>query len=384
VRERNEDNFLVLSAPAITPEVDALFVVADGMGGHQAGDVASGYLVSRLQESFASAAFREDVHYSAEHADYFAAVLKEVLERNNEELYNLASSRPELRGMGTTATVALLAGSRLFLGHVGDSRAYLWREGALRQLTEDHSWVAEQVRDGKLSWAEAAGHPRKNVLTRSLGSSLVVRVDRAIHPLQAGDRLLLCSDGLTNYVGDAELQQALATQADVQAACEWLVALANQRGGADNITAVVVHFSPEAAPARLAAQRGAASAVQPEVAAIATTQKIVRPRPKRRWLSVQAARRLRRTLVVLLVSLLGAAAAFAGVQLGMNAAGADALPDNSDWLALLAAAAVAALLCFGIVLGLALGRLWNHSGQPAGETAPAPPTEPAASRQDAT
>lgn len=379
MRERNEDNYLLLSAPAIAPQIDGLFVVADGMGGHQAGHVASQYLVDRLHELFSSSAYSEDVHYSHEHADYFAAVLKEVLERVNEELYNLASSQTELRGMGTTATVALLTSQRLFIGHVGDSRAYLLRDGALRQLTEDHSWVAEQVRDGSLTWAEAVSHPRKNVLTRSLGSSLVVRIDRAIHELQVGDRLLMCSDGLTNHLTDAEMRQALTTQSDPQAVCDWLVNLANQRGGSDNITVLVVHFTPDATPPSLNARRTALLGAPVEPTAPATTQKLVRPKTRRRLVSSKTAQRLWRTAGVVLLSFgLGAVAYFLVpwvIEISMPEMQAE------ESIALLVGVGTAGLLLMGITLGILLANLWSISDE-ARTQGTSPPTPSSQSRQE--
>lgn len=299
VRERNEDDFLLLSAPALAPAVKALFVVADGMGGHQAGDFASSYLVSRLRELFTSDKYQENVYYNVEHPDYFAVVLKEVLERINEELYTLSSTHPQLRGMGTTVTVALLVEERLFIGHVGDTRAYLLRNGELRQLTTDHSWVAEQVRAGALTWDEAAQHPRKNVLTRSLGASLVVRVDRVVCPLQDGDRLLLASDGLINHVKDSELHQALMSHTDAQAACDWLVELANQRGGTDNITVIVAHFGTGLGLPSLDVQRKTSSPLAPEAPA---TLKVARVYRRKTLLTPVIARRIRYILSVWLIS----------------------------------------------------------------------------------
>jgi protein phosphatase len=359
VRERNEDSYLALAAPALTPEIDALLVVADGMGGHQGGEVASTYLVEQLDRLFSSSAYRRLVHYNPEHADYYAAVLKEVLEQINEELYTLGSNQKELRGMGTTATVALVTEQRLFIGHVGDSRAYLMRDGVLRLLTQDHSWVAEQALAGKMSPAEAAVHPRKNVLTRSMGNSLVVRVDRALHQLRPGDQLLLCSDGLTNYASDAELRQAVTKHAEPQAACDWLVSLANQRGGGDNITAIVARFSGDSKENSLLAQGGRAKGPQREGDAATITQKIMRPR--------QSRCKLNPALVQ------GALLGFAAVLLSM-AAGAVAYLAASYWTTglepilsisreIAVAVGGAMLLLLGILIGLALARL-RRSAEP--------------------
>jgi serine/threonine protein phosphatase PrpC len=243
-RDLNEDSYLVLTDPTDGAEIDGVFVVADGMGGHQAGDVASQALVETMDEIFSSSsAHHQGVAYSQQHPDYYVVLLKELLEQINEQIYDLSISQPGLNGMGTTATVALIKGARLFWGHVGDSRAYLLHDGDLRQLTQDHTWVAEQVAAGQMSMEEAAQHPRRHVLTQSLGNNLVIRVGRGVENIQVGDTLLLCSDGLTSMVRETEIRETLLAQVDPQITCEHLVTLANRRGGPDNITALVVKLT---------------------------------------------------------------------------------------------------------------------------------------------
>jgi protein phosphatase len=254
-RELNEDSYLVLTAPAVTHEIDGLLAVADGMGGHRAGDVASRMLAETLDRFFTTDAYREPVAYSPRHSDYYLVVLKEAIERINESIYEEAASRRDLQGMGTTATVALLTGWRLFLGHVGDSRAYLLREGNLQQLTHDQTWVAEQVRGGQLTPQEAAQHPRRSELLQSLGNSPLVRVERSIHTLRPDDTLLLCSDGLSSLVHDSETKEIITHILDPQRAAEKLVTLANRRGGPDNITALVVQLTADGAPSNIAGGR---------------------------------------------------------------------------------------------------------------------------------
>lgn len=246
MREQNEDSYLILAAPALAPGMEALLAVADGVGGRQAGGAASNEVVEILNELFSSPLYQERVGYSLDREDYYIVALKEVLEQINEHLYNLASSQPALLGMGTTASVALLADRHLYVGHVGDSRIYHLRDGCLQQLTHDDSWVAEQVLAGALTQQQAAVHPQRNVITSCLGNSLVLRVERAVFSVQSGDGILLCSDGLSNYVGEDEIAQALATQPTPQAACDYLVQLANDYGGSDNITVVVVELTDEA------------------------------------------------------------------------------------------------------------------------------------------
>jgi len=239
VRELNEDAYCVLLPPHVAPGIDALLAVADGMGGHQAGEVASGYVVKTLEHLFSSSIYRQWVDHSPLREDYYAVVLKEVLERINDHLYTQASTNQSLSGMGTTATVALLAGGRLFIGHVGDSRAYLLRKGKIKRLTHDHTWVEEKLQAGKITPHEAESHPHKNILTRALGNSLIVRIDRSIHSIQPNDILILCTDGLTNLVSDAELSQIIQANQDPQRACDFLIDLANRRGGTDNITVLI-------------------------------------------------------------------------------------------------------------------------------------------------
>lgn len=303
-RELNEDSYLILTAPAVAPEIDALLAVADGMGGHQAGDVASRTLVEMLDDLFTSSAYQQHVAYSPQHPDYYVVVLKEVLEQANEQIYNLSASRPDLSGMGTTATVVLLAGWRLFWGHVGDSRAYLLRDGSLQRLTHDHTWVAEQVGAGQMTLEEAVQHPRRNVLTQSLGNSLLVRVERGVQPAQPDDVLLLCSDGLSGVVSDAEIQEVLTSNANPQAACDRLVALANQRGGPDNITVLAAlltagGFGNNIAGGRVLGPVQHGAAAQP----LADTLKLKQSR--RRW-RMEDVRQLARWFGVALALLLGA------------------------------------------------------------------------------
>lgn len=293
VRTDNEDDYCILLPPDVAEGMDALLAVADGMGGHQAGEVASAFVVETLVQLFSSLAYRQWVDYSPQHEDYNVIVLKEVLERLNENLYSAAAAQPKLRGMGTTATVALLVGRQLFIGHVGDSRAYLLRNGGITQLTQDHSWVAEQVRSGAMAPEEAEHHPQKNVLTRCLGNSLVVRADRFSRLVLPGDCLVLCTDGLSNVVSDGEIARAVQAQTDPQRTCDQLVDLANERGGPDNITVVIARVVNGAGQPKPA--MGRVLGHSPGVEEAAITQKIVRqavdrsksskPKPQVPWVA---------------------------------------------------------------------------------------------------
>ncbi len=235
-RRHNEDAYLL--------DVErGLFVVADGMGGHVAGEVASRITVESIQEFISGT---EDEHentwpfgfnnrYSLE-----GNRLTTAIEKANEKVMRAMQNRPELKGMGTTVVAALFDSERATLVHVGDSRVYLLRNGELRRLTDDHSWVQEQVNAGILSEDEARTHPLKNVVTRALGGASHVAPDVTEIELTAGDRFLLCSDGLTGMINDDEVSECLRSEHSLERVVRSLIDFANERGGADNITAIVV------------------------------------------------------------------------------------------------------------------------------------------------
>jgi protein phosphatase len=218
VRRRNEDTF-VLDPP--------LFVVADGMGGAQAGEVAS-----RLT----AAAFRE--YHDADDLPP-GERLQAIIQEANRRVYERASAESDFSGMGTTVTAALLIGGRVILGHVGDSRAYRIRNGELEQLTEDHSLVGDLMRSGRLTQEEADAHPQRSVITRALGTDPEVDIDMVTADAAPGDRFLLCSDGLTTMVGDDDILGILAAAPTLDDAARELVRAANTGGGEDNVTVVL-------------------------------------------------------------------------------------------------------------------------------------------------
>ena len=236
-RSGNEDSYCALVGPNSPPGTDSLMAVADGMGGHQSGEVASALAITELVSRLNSDGGEDATIPSAGRHD---AQMQRVVQEVNAEV-NRAATRPDTRGMGTTLTSAMLVGTDLFLAHVGDSRAYLSRKGKLRQLTQDHSWVAEEVARGTLTPQQARDHPRKNVLTRALGIAPDVQVDTMRVELEEGDLLLLCSDGLNSLVTDDEIGLAMSKQ-DPQEACESLVDRANSLGGHDNITVVIARM----------------------------------------------------------------------------------------------------------------------------------------------
>jgi PPM family protein phosphatase len=214
-----------------------VFAVADGLGGHQGGEVASAMAVEPLAAL--------DGHAFAD-AREAAEALAEAIREANLAILRRARSDPELWGMGTTVTAAAVAGDRVLqLAHVGDSRAYLLRAGApLRQLTTDHTVVQEAVARGLLTRQQAAVHPQRGVVTRAVGLDPQVPVDLP-EPLELepGDQVLLCTDGLTEVVDDEPIAAVLASQADGDDACSALIAAANQGGGPDNVTVVLLRVA---------------------------------------------------------------------------------------------------------------------------------------------
>jgi protein phosphatase len=216
-RLRNEDAF-VCEPP--------LFAVADGMGGAQAGELASSLAAAALREQGSGAASEERI--------------AELLREANRRVYERATEDAATTGMGTTVTVALVEGDRVMFGHVGDSRAYLLRNGSLDQITDDHSLVAELVRSGRLSPKEAESHPQRSVITRALGTDPDVEIDTFSITARPGDLFLLCSDGLTAMVDDREiLELAEKNRDDLRAAVHALLGAANRGGGEDNITVIL-------------------------------------------------------------------------------------------------------------------------------------------------
>jgi serine/threonine protein phosphatase PrpC len=216
-RRENEDS--VLASPP-------LFVVADGMGGAQAGEVASRIAVD---------AFAEGLPDDGSPEERLAAVALTA----NRRIYELSRSESERAGMGTTLTAAYLGETDLSIAHVGDSRAYLFRDGELTRLTQDHSLMAELIRRGKLTEEEAADHPQRSIITRALGPEPEVAVDTWTYPVRAGDVILLCSDGLTSMVPEARVAEILRTSGELDRAAQALIDEANQAGGRDNITVIL-------------------------------------------------------------------------------------------------------------------------------------------------
>ncbi|MFN2564018.1 MAG: Stp1/IreP family PP2C-type Ser/Thr phosphatase [Gemmatimonadaceae bacterium] len=230
IRSGNEDSFAVEADPQ-----RGLFVVADGMGGHAAGEVASEMAVQILQRELAD--LRDlDSQPASER-------VMNALKRANKAIHDRTIAEVDKQGMGTTASVLLIAGRKYLIGQVGDSRVYLLRDGALRQITKDHSYVQEQVDAGFLTPEQARYHPYSNVITRCVGASPEVEPDIYTGEVRVGDLFLVASDGLTGMVDDRRLQQLLLARVAPERLVHLLISEANGRGGLDNITAIVVQIA---------------------------------------------------------------------------------------------------------------------------------------------
>ena len=218
VREGNEDSYLV---------VEPLYAVADGMGGHRGGEVASSLALETVQGMFER---RE-------------GSLAEQVAEANRAVFDRSQNDRKVSGMGTTLTAAQVDGNRVHLVHVGDSRAYLLRGGELTQITEDHTLVHRMVMEGEISEEEAETHPHRSILTRALGVDQNIQVDEGDLEVAPGDRLLLCTDGLTGMVPEGQIREILLESRDPQEAVDKLVKVANRAGGIDNITALILDFA---------------------------------------------------------------------------------------------------------------------------------------------
>jgi PPM family protein phosphatase len=294
-RTANEDSFFA-GAP--------VFAVADGMGGAQAGEVASRIAA----ESFAPAQRGES---SPE------AFLREIAENANRRIHDLAAEDEAHSGMGTTFTAALLEGDDVSFAHVGDSRAYLFRDGELRLLTSDHSLVEELRRQGKLTSEQAEDHPQRSIITRALGPEREVEVDTMTYRAKPGDVYLLCSDGLTTMVKEDEIGEVLSRSGGLEAAARELVGRANHAGGRDNITVVAFRFEEAGAPAAdrdatligPSAEEAGLSGERVRAAAESPAPSAAQPSRSRRWKT--AAKVL---VAALLVAGLGVAAYYGARQ----------------------------------------------------------------------
>ncbi len=265
VRTTNEDQFLIaeltkamrvwqtsLPEPKLqtADERAHVFLVADGMGGHRAGERASALAVVAI-EQFTLNTFKWFFASSSSEAQKVLAQFQSALSQADARILEESAEHPELRGMGTTVTMAFQLGAQLCVVHVGDSRAYLYRDNELHQLTQDHTLMADMVRNGTLRPDEVAGHRLRHVITNVVGGQeLGVMVEARALEVQPGDRLLLCSDGLTETVTNEAIAATLDAEPTPEAAAKTLLGQANDAGGRDNITILIVRFDPLASASR--------------------------------------------------------------------------------------------------------------------------------------
>lgn len=232
-RQMNQD-YMFTSETAVG-KLPNLFLVADGMGGHKAGEYASKFTVETIVETIGQSVHEEPV-----------TAIRQAVQRANTLLIEEANTDASKKGMGTTIVAAVIAGTRLYAANVGDSRLYVVNYESITQITRDHSLVEEMVRLGEMDKADAKDHPDKNIITRAVGAASEVSVDFFEVELKAGDTVLLCSDGLTNMVDDEEMKKIVLGQRDIVEKAEKLVETANENGGKDNITVVLIEpFSDE-------------------------------------------------------------------------------------------------------------------------------------------
>lgn len=245
VRKVNEDNFICLNLNDILqlekPAADLyICIVADGMGGRNAGEIASSMAVNEvmelIREKYINILTGEDTT-----EEKIFDLLNHAIHYSNDRIYKKSLLNRECNGMGTTISMILIKEGKLYFGHVGDSRIYLIRKHEITRITEDHSLVAELVKQGSIKPEEAMTHPQKNIITRALGTEFDIEADLGKQEIQEGDYILLCTDGLTNLIGDDELMEIVLTAGDVEQACDALVSKAKENGGFDNITVVVIH-----------------------------------------------------------------------------------------------------------------------------------------------
>jgi serine/threonine protein phosphatase PrpC len=238
-RKGNEDSLFV------NPDQN-LFVVADGMGGHAAGEVASKLAVDAINEFVCLTSGDEEITWPFgldDSISYDGNRLKTAIRHANRKVLEATQEKTEYEGMATTVAAVLVDDDTANIGHVGDSRIYLFSQGSFSLLTSDHSWVNEQIQSGVISAEQARSHPLRNVVTRALGGKADLAVDMQTRKMSAGEVLLLCSDGLTSMVSDDDIFQVLQeAQGDIERAAQELVAAANAHGGEDNITVLLLKF----------------------------------------------------------------------------------------------------------------------------------------------
>lgn len=229
VREINEDSFLVIEE--FYPKF-LVFAVADGMGGHNAGEVASKMIIQGIKDFFIENHNNDIKIFNIER------VCCEIKKINND-IYQMSQTNPKFKGMGTTLTLVISFNKKMQIIHVGDSRVYKINRNVMKQLTEDHSLVAELIREGRITKKEAKIHPQKNVITRAIGTDQSVKLDAFTYEINPEDKILLCTDGLVNSVSENTINTIINENINFQEKVEKLIKRANENGGKDNITAII-------------------------------------------------------------------------------------------------------------------------------------------------
>jgi serine/threonine protein phosphatase PrpC len=231
VRELNEDYFNILAGH---PNIPLTMMIADGMGGHNSGEIASKMAV----ECVSNYILKNPDKISSE--KNIEENIIDVVNRANDAVYTGSLKNVEYSGMGTTMIVSVVLNNKMYIGHVGDSRVYLIREGTIKRLTTDHSYIEELIKNGSLTREQAENHPQKHIITRALGCEEIIEVDFYTCELHKNDIFVLCTDGLTNMISEQKIMEVVCRHKDPQQACKELVELANKNGGIDNITVIVL------------------------------------------------------------------------------------------------------------------------------------------------
>lgn len=213
-----------------------LCIIADGMGGHNAGEVASRMAVTEINEFIEKSLNEQECNNLKDYED----LIKKAFLHANEEVYKKSMDSKECIGMGTTLTAVLIVESNMIIGHVGDSRVYIIRNDNIKRVTSDHSYVAELIKNGTIKPEEASKHPQKNLITRAIGTGESIDVDINVLDIKNGDYILMCTDGLSNMLNEDEILNVVKSDKKIEERCSELIDLANNKGGYDNITVIVV------------------------------------------------------------------------------------------------------------------------------------------------
>lgn len=230
-RENNQDSLFVSDIVDLP-----LFIVADGMGGHNAGEIASNIAVETIKEKFIEN--KEILNFK----ENIIKTIKDSVYEANRKIYFKSLTTPECSGMGTTLTMSYIYDKEIYIGHIGDSRAYFIKNSKIQQITEDDSLVNELIKNGSITPEEAKTHPQRNVITKALGTSIDIEIDIQTIEYKADDILIICSDGLSNMVKESNVLNIIKSEDDISLSCENLVGLAKENGGSDNITLIIIKF----------------------------------------------------------------------------------------------------------------------------------------------